>query len=86
MPPPALPPLCIEQCNHTSCPPPSPRSVKVDVYALGVILNECYTRRQPWRDSAHFFQIILKVSVRMRCVAVYSWVGMWVGASGWCQP
>lgn len=31
------------------------------MYALGVILNECYTRRQPWRDSSHFFQIILKV-------------------------
>ncbi|KAL4420504.1 hypothetical protein ABPG75_010160 [Micractinium tetrahymenae] len=36
---------------------------KVDVYALGVILNECYTRRQPWRDSSHFFQIILKVAI-----------------------
>ncbi|EFN52665.1 hypothetical protein CHLNCDRAFT_138610 [Chlorella variabilis] len=36
---------------------------KVDVYALGVILNECYTRRQPWRDSQHFFQIILKVAI-----------------------
>lgn len=37
---------------------------KADVYALGVILNECYTRRQPWRDSSsHFFQIILKVAI-----------------------
>ncbi len=35
---------------------------QVDVYALGVILNECYTRRQPWKDSQHFFQIILKTS------------------------
>ncbi len=35
---------------------------KADVYSLGVILNECYTRRQPWRDTTHFFQIILKVS------------------------
>ena len=42
---------------------------QVDVYALGVILNECYTRRQPWRDSSHFFQIILKV-------------GGWVGEGG----
>lgn len=36
---------------------------KVDVYALGVILNEAWTRRQPWKDSAHFFQIILKVAI-----------------------
>ncbi|KAI3430797.1 hypothetical protein D9Q98_009209 [Chlorella vulgaris] len=36
---------------------------KVDVYALGIILNECYTRRQPWKDSQHFFQIILKVAI-----------------------
>jgi len=36
---------------------------KVDVYALGVILNETWTRRQPWKDSAHFFQIILKVAI-----------------------
>jgi hypothetical protein len=35
----------------------------VDVFALGVILNECYTRRQPWKDSTHFFQIILKVGL-----------------------
>lgn len=36
---------------------------KVDVYALGCILNEAYTRRQPWRDASHFFQIILKVAI-----------------------
>jgi len=36
---------------------------KVDVYALGCILNEVYTRRQPWRNSSHFFQIILKVAI-----------------------
>jgi hypothetical protein len=36
---------------------------KVDVYALGCILNEAYTRRQPWKDSNHFFQIILKVAI-----------------------
>lgn len=36
---------------------------KVDVYSLGVLLNEAYTRRQPWRDASHFFQIILKVAV-----------------------
>jgi serine/threonine protein kinase len=36
---------------------------KVDVYALGCIVNEMYTRRQPWKDSNHFFQIILKVAV-----------------------
>ena len=35
---------------------------KVDVYALGVILNEAWTRRQPWKD-AHFFQIVLKVAI-----------------------
>lgn len=36
---------------------------KVDVYALGCILNEAWTRRQPWRDTSHFFQIILKVAI-----------------------
>lgn len=36
---------------------------KADVYALGCILNECWTRRQPWKDSNHFFQIILKVAI-----------------------
>ncbi|PSC71845.1 serine threonine kinase [Micractinium conductrix] len=35
---------------------------KVDVFALGVILNECFTRRQPWRE-AHLFQIVLKVAI-----------------------
>lgn len=35
--------------------------LQVDVFALAVILNECYTRRQPWKESSHFFQIILKV-------------------------
>jgi serine/threonine protein kinase len=37
--------------------------LQVDVYALGCILNEAYTRRQPWKDSNHFFQIILKVAI-----------------------
>eukprot|EP00887_Chlorella_sp_A99_P004370 scaffold15.g4370.t1 len=36
---------------------------RVDVYALGCILNEAFCRRQPWRDSTHFFQIILKVAI-----------------------
>ena len=36
---------------------------KVDVFALGVIINEAWTRRQPWKDCAHFFQIILKVAI-----------------------
>lgn len=36
---------------------------KVDVYALGCIINEMWTRRQPWRNTSHFFQIILKVAV-----------------------
>ena len=30
---------------------------KVDVYALGCILNECHARRQPWREFNHFFQV-----------------------------
>lgn len=30
---------------------------KVDVFALGCILNECYTRRQPWQGCDHFFQV-----------------------------
>ena len=30
---------------------------KVDVYALGCILNECLTRRGPWRDAPNFFQV-----------------------------
>ncbi len=36
---------------------------KVDTYALACIMNEMWTRRQPWRESNHFFQIILKVAV-----------------------
>ncbi|KFM23981.1 Dual specificity protein kinase shkC [Auxenochlorella protothecoides] len=36
---------------------------KVDVYALGVILNECYTRRQPWRETSNLFQIIVRVAI-----------------------
>ena len=44
---------------------------KVDVYALGVILNEAYTRRPPWKESTHFFQIILKVD---RCLGAHSGV------------
>lgn len=36
---------------------------KIDVYALGVILNEAWTRHPPWRDSPHLFQIILKVAI-----------------------
>jgi len=32
---------------------------KVDVYALGCILNECLTRRQPWSSSPNFFQVSL---------------------------
>lgn len=30
---------------------------KVDVYALGCIFNECFTRRQPWQHSPNFFQV-----------------------------
>ena len=30
---------------------------KMDVYALGCILNECYTRRQPWQNTPNFFQV-----------------------------
>jgi len=30
---------------------------KVDVYALGCILNECLTGRQPWSSSPNFFQV-----------------------------
>ena len=40
---------------------------QVDVFALGVILNECCTRRQPWKESSHFFQIILKVNILLHC-------------------
>ncbi|KAK2078084.1 hypothetical protein QBZ16_003952 [Prototheca wickerhamii] len=46
-----------EQLNSTNI------NEKVDVYALGVILNECYTRRQPWRDTTNLFQIILRVAI-----------------------
>ena len=38
---------------------------RVDVYALGCILNECMTRRQPWRGiSSHggFIQVCTSVS------------------------
>jgi len=37
--------------------------MQVDVYALGCILNEAFTRRQPWRDTPHFFNIVLKVAI-----------------------
>jgi serine/threonine protein kinase len=30
---------------------------KVDVYALATILNECATRRPPWRDFSNAFQV-----------------------------
>lgn len=30
---------------------------KVDVYALATILNECATRRPPWRDFGNAFQV-----------------------------
>ena len=29
---------------------------KVDVFALATILNECATRRSPWRDFGNAFQ------------------------------
>ena len=52
-------------CNWSVSLPAALRAcLQVDVYALGVILNECYTRRQPWRDSSHLFQVILRVSMR----------------------
>ncbi|KAK9918851.1 hypothetical protein WJX75_007510 [Coccomyxa subellipsoidea] len=37
---------------------------KVDVYALGTILNECATRRPPWRDFNNAFQIIVQVAIK----------------------
>ncbi|KAK9807897.1 hypothetical protein WJX72_012460 [[Myrmecia] bisecta] len=37
---------------------------KVDVYSLGCIANECFTRRQPWKEFTHFFQIIVQVAIK----------------------
>lgn len=37
---------------------------KVDVYALATILNECATRRPPWRDFGNAFQIIVQVAIK----------------------
>ncbi|EIE21885.1 hypothetical protein COCSUDRAFT_56332 [Coccomyxa subellipsoidea C-169] len=37
---------------------------KVDVYALGTILNECATRRPPWREFNNAFQIIVQVAIK----------------------
>ncbi|KAK9827455.1 hypothetical protein WJX74_003381 [Apatococcus lobatus] len=37
---------------------------KVDVYALGCIMNECFTRRQPWNEYSIFFQIIVQVAIK----------------------
>lgn len=39
---------------------------QVDVYSLGCIINECWTRQQPWRDSSHFFQVCLSKLCRGR--------------------
>lgn len=36
---------------------------KVDVYALGIIINECCTRRVPWAECDHFFQVVVRVAV-----------------------
>lgn len=34
------------------------------MYSLGCILNECWTRRQPWgREHDHFCQIIMQVAI-----------------------
>lgn len=32
-------------------------AVQVDVYSLGCILNECWSRRRPWPNDHHFFQV-----------------------------
>ena len=32
---------------------------KIDVYAMGCIMNEIFTRRQPWQQSSNFFQVRL---------------------------
>ena len=35
---------------------------KVDVFALATILNECATRRSPWRDFGNAFQVSFHAS------------------------
>jgi hypothetical protein len=42
--------------------PTHPHTQQVDIYALGVILNEAWTRRQPWA-GLHHFQVIVRVAV-----------------------
>lgn len=72
---PSPPPNCLPfNARRPAC---STWAIQVDVYALGVILNECYTRHQPWRDSSHFFQIILKASSTS-----WGW-RCWGAARGW---
>lgn len=41
---------------------------KVDVYALGTILNECATRRPPWREFNNAFQVCW-ISLTHSCLA-----------------
>lgn len=49
------------------------RHAQVDVYSLGCILNECWTRQQPWRDSSHFFQVHAGLSLMTAISANLNW-------------
>ena len=40
---------------------------KVDVFALATILNECATRRPPWRDFGNAFQVSVHASTSCYC-------------------
>ncbi len=39
---------------------------KVDVFALATILNECATRRPPWRDFGNAFQVCISKNFQAR--------------------
>ena len=94
------PPACSDMCPYTAplrlvtrCRMLLPSKhrpsnvVQVDVYSLGCILNECWTRRSPWKDHEHFFQVrdpatasqslsYSAASPVLRCLAVHRRPGL----------
>lgn len=55
---------------------------RVDVYALGIILNECFTRRVPWAECDHFFQVRAQPTQQHAPTAARPGGGACCGAAG----